>query len=68
MLKKRSQQSFDVVQIVCQTENPKKFELVEVSGNLFDSTGSIAHIILSDFKFAAGIAKQVREALPTTYP
>ena len=66
--KERSQQSFDFVQIVCQTENSKKFELVEMSGNLFDSTDSIAHSISSDFKLAAGIAKQVREAFPTTYP
>ena len=43
----RSQQSFDFVQIVCHTENLKKFELVEVSGNLFDSTDSIAHSISS---------------------
>ena len=64
----RSQQSFDFMQIVCHTENSKKFELVKVSGNLFDSTDSIAHSISSDFKLAAGIAKQVREAFPTTYP
>ena len=64
----RSQQSFDFVQIVCQTEKSKKFELVEVSGNLFDSTDSIAHSISSDFKLPAGIAKQVRGAFPTTYP
>ena len=63
-----SQQSFVFVQIVCQTENSKKFELVEVSGNLFDSTDSIALSISSDFKLAAGIVKQVREAFPTTYP
>ena len=63
----RSQQSFDFVQIVCQTQNLKKFEL-EVSGNLFDSTDSIAHSISSDFNLAAGIAKQGREAFPTTYP
>ena len=64
----RSQQSFDFVQIVCQTEKSKKFELVEVSGNLFDSTDSIPHSISSDFKLAAGIAKQVRKTFPTTYP
>ena len=64
----RSQQSFDFVQIVCQTEKPKEFELVEVSGNLYHSTDSIAHSISSDFKLAAGKAKQVREAFPTTYP
>ena len=64
----RSQQSFGFVQIVCQTEISKEFELVEVIGNLFDSTDSIAHSISSDFKLAAGIAKQVREAFPTTYP
>ena len=58
----RSQQSFDFVQIVCQTENSKKIELVEVNGNLFDSTDSIAHSVSSGFKFAAGIAKQVMEA------
>ena len=64
----RRQQSFDFVQIVCQTENSKKIELVEVSGNLIDSTDSIAHSISSDFKPAAGIAKQVGEAFPTTHP
>ena len=64
----RSQQSFDFEQIVCQTENSNKFELVEVRGSLIDSTDSIAHSISSDFKLAAGIAKQVREAFPTTYP
>ena len=64
----RSQQSFDFVQIVCQTENSKKIELVELSGNLFDSTDSIAHSISSDFKLAAGIAKRVREVFPTMYP
>ena len=64
----RSQKSFDFVQIVCQTENSKKFELVEVSGNLLDSTDAIAHSISSDFKLVAGIAKQVRAAFPTTYP
>ena len=62
-----SQQSFDFVQIVCQTGISKNFELVEVSGNLFDSTDSIAHSISSHFKLAAGIVKQVREAFPTTY-
>ena len=64
----RSQQSFDFVQIVCQTENSKKFELVEMSGNLFQFTDSMAHGISSDFKLAAGIAKQIWEAFPTTYP
>ena len=64
----RSQQSFDFVQIIRQTEKSKKFELVEVIGNLFDSTDSIAHSISSDFKLAAGTAKQVREAFSTTYP
>ena len=64
----RSQQSFDFVQIVCPTEKSKKFGIVEVTGNLFDSTDSIAHSIPSDFKLAAGIAKQVREAFPTTCP
>ena len=59
----RSQQSFNFVQIVCQTENSKKNELVEMNGNLFDSTDSIAHSISSGFKFAAGIPKQVMEAL-----
>ena len=34
----RSHQSFDFVQIVCQTEKLKQFELVEMSGYLFDST------------------------------
>ena len=68
MLKKRSQQSFDFVQVVWQTENSKTFELVEVSGNRCDYTDSIAHTISSDFKLAAGIAKQVREAFPTTDP
>ena len=34
----RSQQSFDFVQIVCQTEISEKFELVEVSKNFFGST------------------------------
>ena len=61
----RSQQSIDFVQIVCQTE---KIELVEVSGNLFDSTDSIAHSISWDFRLAVGIAKPVREAFPSTYP
>ena len=65
---KRSQQSFDYVQTVCQTENSKKFDLIEVSGNLFDSTDSIAHSTSSDFKLSAGTATQVREAFPTTYP
>ena len=64
----RSQQSTDFVQTVCQTENSKKFKLVEVSGNLFDSTITIAHSTSSDFKLAAGNAKQVRELFPTTYP
>ena len=64
----RRQQSIDFVQIVCQTENLENFELVEVSRNLFDSTDSIAQSIPSDFKLSAGIAKQVREAFPTTYP
>ena len=64
----RSQRSFDFVQIVCQTEISKKLELVEVSGNLFDSTDSIAHSISSNFKLVAGIATQVRKAFPTTYP
>ena len=64
----RCQKNFDFVQTVWQTENSKKLELVELSGNLFDSTDSIAHSILSDFKLAAGIAKQVRQAFPTTYP
>ena len=39
-----------------------------MSGNLFDSTVSIAHSISSDFKLAAGIAKQVWGMFPTTYP
>ena len=64
----RSQQSFDFVQTVCPNENSKKFKLVEVSGNLFDSTDSMAHSISADFMLAAGIAMQVREAFPTTYP
>ena len=64
----RSQQSFDFVQTVCQTESPKKFELVEMSGNLFCSRDSIAHSISADFKLATGIAKQLCEAFPTTYP
>ena len=64
----RSQQSSDFVQIVCQTESSEKIELVEVRGNLFDSEDSIAQSISSDLKFAAGIAKQIREAFPTTYP
>ena len=61
----RSQQSSDFVQIVCQTESSEKFELIDESGNLFDSEDSIAS---SDLKFAAGIAKQIRELFPTTYP
>ena len=64
----RSQQKFDFVQIVCKTENSKTFEVLEVCGFLFDSADSIAHSISSDFKLAAGITKQVREAFPTTYP
>ena len=64
----RSQQSFVFVKIVCQTEKSGKFELIEVSGSLFDSTGSIAHSISSDFKLAAAIAKQFQKAFPTTYP
>ena len=62
----RSQQRFDFVQIVCQTKNSQNFEMVELSGNVFDSTDSLAHSISSVFKLAAGIAKQVREVLPTT--
>ena len=62
----RSQQSFDFVQTVCQTENSKKFKLVEMSGSLFDSTNTIAQFIR--FQAAAGRAKQVRESFPTTYP
>ena len=38
----RSKQVIDFVQIVCQTKKSNKFELVEVSGNPFDSTVSIA--------------------------
>ena len=34
----RSQRSFDFVQIVYRTEKSKKFELVEVNGDLFDFT------------------------------
>ena len=52
----RSQQSFDSVQIVCQSENSKKFELVEVTGNLFVSTDLMAHSISSVFKLAASFA------------
>ena len=47
----RSQQSFDFVRLVCQTEI-SKFESVEVSGNLFGSTDSITHENSSDFKLA----------------
>ena len=64
----RSQQSIGFLQIVCQTDTSENFDLVEVSGNLFIFTDSKAHSIPSDFKMTAGIAKQVREALPTTYP
>ena len=64
----RSQQSSDFVQTVCQTEISKKFELLEVSGNLFDSTDSLAHNIFADFKLAAGTVMQVRVAFPTTHP
>ena len=68
----RKQQIFDFVQIVCQTDNSefrrqKKFEIV-VSGNLFDSTDSIAESISSDFKLAARIGKQVWEEFPSTNP
>ena len=65
---KRSQKNFDFVRIVCQTENPRKFELVEKSGNLFDSTDSKAHSFSSEFKIPAGFAKPVRKAFPATYP
>ena len=63
----RSQQSFDFLEIICQTENSKKFELLKKSGDLFDSIVSIAHYISSDFKLAEGIGMQVSEAFPTTY-
>ena len=39
-----------------------------MSGNLFDSADSIAHSISSDYRLAAGITKQIREAFPTTNP
>ena len=64
----KSQQSIDFEQIICQTENSEKLEIKEVSGILFDSTGSVVHSISSDLKLAASIAKQVWEAFPTTYP
>ena len=46
----------------------KKNELVEMSGDLFDFTDSIAHKVSSDFELVAGIAKQIRKVFPTTYP
>ena len=64
----RSQQSFNFVHTVCKTKKSEKLDLVEVSGNLFDSRTSIVHSISEDFKMAAGVAMQVREAFPTTYP
>ena len=62
----RNRQSSDLAQTVCQTKNSKKFDLVEVSRTLFESTASITHSILLDFKLAASIAKQVREEFPNT--
>ena len=53
---------------VCQTKTSEKFEVLELSGNLFDSTDSIAHSISAFFKLAAGFAKQVSKDFPTGYP
>ena len=65
--RKKCQQSFEFVQIVSQTENSKKFKLAEMSGDLFHSTDSISHSILTDFKIAASNANQVKEEFPNTY-
>ena len=62
----RSQQRFDIVQKVCQTELSQNSELVEVSGNLFGSTDSITLSISSDMQVAAAIAQQVLQEFATT--
>ena len=66
--RREKSKGIDFVQIACQTENYEKFILVELSGNLLDSTDSIEHSISTYFKLATNFAKQVREAFPSTYP
>ena len=40
----------------------------EVIGNVFDSTDSIAHCVLADFKMSAWIASHFQRKFPTKYP
>ena len=40
----------------------------ELTGNIFDSKGSMAHCVSVDFKTAAGIARHFKRNFPTKYP
>ena len=46
----------------------KFFELIQKGGNLFESKGSLAHCISSDFKMSAGIAHSFKHKFPYNFP
>ena len=46
----------------------KFFEIVHKNGNLFQSKGSLAHCISSEFKMSAGIARSLKRKFPYNFP
>ena len=46
----------------------KHFQYLEIQGDVLQSTDSIAHFILADFKLGVGIARGIKRSFPTQYP
>ena len=40
----------------------------EIDGDIFSSTGCLAHCVPADFHMGVGVAKQVKTRYPITYP